>query len=391
VYFDNLQVVQTHGPIEEETHYYPYGLAMAGICDKAWGKQLNFVHLQGNEMQNQEFSDGTGLEEYDFNARYYDQQLGVWHAQDPAGQFASPYLAMGNNWPNGIDPNGKNFWSTLGTIGIIAGSAVAAYFTAGLSFDAESQFIIAGAVAVGGYAGASLESGSWNPGKWNGNAWKGAITGELIAASAAIGGEYATGEFADLTAGSAADIASIETGMATGVGQNIAMTEAAGLASTGKLSWNWDDMFVATTTGAVSGAFQSPGMQKFVDNKIWGGVSTSYFQGVTSNVIGGVISTSISGAAQKGWRGVFDISDQWPAAFGNALGQMSHQVLSDDESSALFGGKFTTKLISNYGNSFMQQAAAGINPFDITNISTSSFWNTFQGWTMDSLFPNVYQ
>jgi len=390
VYFDNLQVVQTHGPIEEETHYYPYGLAMAGISDRAWGKQLNFTHLEGNEMQNQEFNDGTGLEEYDFHARYYDQQLGVWHTQDPVSQFSSPYLAMGNNWPNGIDPNGKNFWSTLGTIGIIAASAVAAYFTAGLSFDAESQFLIAGAVAAGGYAGASLESHSWNPGKWNGDAWKGAITGELIAASASIGGEYAAGEFADLTTGSAADIASMETGFATGVGQNIVTTELGGLASTGKFSWNWNDMFVATTTGAVSGVFQSPGMQKYVDNNIWGGVSNQYYKGVTSNVIGGVISTSISGAAQKGWRGVFDISDQWPAAFGNALGQMAHQALSDDASTALFGSKFTTRLVSNYGNSFMQQAVAGINPIDITNFYTSSFWNTFQGVTMDTLFPDVY-
>jgi hypothetical protein len=37
----------------------------------------------------------------DFDARAYEKpfprpQLGRWHAQDPANQFASPYLAMGN-------------------------------------------------------------------------------------------------------------------------------------------------------------------------------------------------------------------------------------------------------------------------------------------------------
>ena len=108
------------------------------------------------------------------------------------------------------------------------------------------------------------------------------------------------------------------------------MAEMGSVTSTGKLSWNWDDMFVATTTGAISGAFQSPGMQKFMDKTIWGGVSSGYLQGVTSNVIGGVISTTVKGADKKGWRGIFDISDQWPSALGNAFGQISHQFLSDD-------------------------------------------------------------
>lgn len=107
VYFDNLQVTQTRGPILEETHYYPAGVAMAAISDRAWNKEPNYFHLQGKEMQDQEWYDGTGLEEYDFGARHYDPQLGVWHAQDPAGQFASPYMAMADNWPNATDKNGE--------------------------------------------------------------------------------------------------------------------------------------------------------------------------------------------------------------------------------------------------------------------------------------------
>ncbi|WP_133999778.1 DUF6443 domain-containing protein [Dinghuibacter silviterrae] len=109
VYFDNLQVVANHGPLVEENQYYPAGLMMAGISSRAlnFGGVPNYLKYQGKELQDGEFSDGSGLKAHDFNARFYDHQLGVWHNQDPDQQFSSPYLAMANNWPQNIDPTGR--------------------------------------------------------------------------------------------------------------------------------------------------------------------------------------------------------------------------------------------------------------------------------------------
>jgi len=82
------------------TDYYPGGMPMPGR-QFVNGKPYRY----GYQGEFAETDEETGKPA--FEARLYDPRINRWLTVDPAHEFFSPYLAMGNNWINTIDPDGR--------------------------------------------------------------------------------------------------------------------------------------------------------------------------------------------------------------------------------------------------------------------------------------------
>lgn len=94
-----VQKVGSSPVIQSFADYYPFG------------EQLPMRNSLSNyryAFQGQELDGETNMEA--FQLRLWDGRIGRWLSPDPYGQYASPYLGMGNNPISSIDPDGG--WET---------------------------------------------------------------------------------------------------------------------------------------------------------------------------------------------------------------------------------------------------------------------------------------
>jgi RHS repeat-associated protein len=82
--------------LTNKTDYYPFGMAMPD-------RNVEGGYRYGYQGEYAEKDPEIGMEA--FELRLWDSRIGRWLSPDPYGQYASPYLGMGNNPANGIDPD----------------------------------------------------------------------------------------------------------------------------------------------------------------------------------------------------------------------------------------------------------------------------------------------
>jgi RHS repeat-associated protein len=86
----------------EESHYYAFGMRIEGLSTSSPDNKFTY---NGKELE-----DDHGLNWYHYGARFYDAQIGRWHAVDPKDELMSPYIYVANNPLILKDPDGRDIF-----------------------------------------------------------------------------------------------------------------------------------------------------------------------------------------------------------------------------------------------------------------------------------------
>ena len=114
-------VCDRNGNAEQVNHYYPYG-GLIGDLSTDDNKQKYRYKYNGKE-----FDRMHGLDTYDYGARQYNPADIIWDRMDPLCEkyyHINPYVYCGGNPVNRIDPDGRDWYSSLDSVGCINGRTI---------------------------------------------------------------------------------------------------------------------------------------------------------------------------------------------------------------------------------------------------------------------------
>lgn len=204
VYFDDLTIQQLGVDVVQATDYYPYGSVMTRYEEEKYQYGYQGQYALEDSV--------TGWNS--FQARMYDPVTGLWLTTDPAGQFASPYMAMGNVPHIGVDPDGEFFFLAIGIAAAIGGTVK------GIQNAKNGGTFIGGfwkgALIGGAAAAAGIGAAAWAAGASVGAVASGTASLGFGAGAAAGAAGGAAGGFVGGAGGSWLDGASFGDGLKAG-------------------------------------------------------------------------------------------------------------------------------------------------------------------------------
>jgi RHS repeat-associated protein len=263
-------LLDEEGQVVAGYDYLPFG-----SLSRSYGPKVDLLSAR---YTGQRWDAATGL--YNYHARLYDPDLRRFYSRDPAGQYASPYLYVGNNPISLVDPTGM--LSDTGWRDRIFSFIIgAAEVITGIVLDVFVDFISLGAaigldLIIGGLIGAGLGAVAYTftskddigESKW----WIGFLEQQGIGAALGV----ASAGFADIGGLAFESLQSAATAATSAVRSAALSAASYGAEATinavggsivnglGQLAQNYatgaektDDLATAFTVGALTGALGS--------------------------------------------------------------------------------------------------------------------------------------
>ncbi len=165
VFFDNLQVTHTRGPLLQESHYYPFGGEIKSLCSKAI-KGLSYINNNNKFNGGTELNEDLGLELYETPYRNYNAQIGRFQGIDLLAELTPSITPMQFGANNPISFNDPTGLIVLAAKQAVLSGAMSGIF--GSAFpnldvtetpSSEISYSGGGSSSLGGSYGSSYGSG----------------------------------------------------------------------------------------------------------------------------------------------------------------------------------------------------------------------------------------